>query len=43
MDAPTDPKEAALLITLNPGMYTGVITGKNGSEGVGMSETYLFK
>lgn len=41
--APGDPKESALLVTLAPGMYTSVISGKDGAEGVGMAETYLFE
>jgi len=38
--APTDPKEAALLATLNPGAYTVVVSGVNGSVGNGLVEIY---
>jgi hypothetical protein len=38
--APTDPKEAALLATLNPGAYTVVVTGVNGATGSGLVEIY---
>ncbi len=35
-----DTKSAALLLTLNPGVYTFVIGGKNGSAGVVLTEIY---
>ncbi|MCZ6671824.1 MAG: DUF4331 domain-containing protein [Verrucomicrobia bacterium] len=41
--APADSRESAVLITLNPGIYTTVISGKDGAEGVGLAETYLFE
>lgn len=36
----SDNKSAALLITLNPGVYTFVISGANGSRGVVLTEIY---
>ena len=38
--APADAKEAAILITLNPGAYTAIVTGKNGGTGVGIIEVF---
>jgi hypothetical protein len=38
--APDHPNEAAILITLNPGPYTAVVTGKNGTTGVGIVEVF---
>ena len=38
--APTDPKEAALLATLNPGNYTALVSGVNGATGIGLIEVY---
>jgi Matrixin len=38
--APTDPNESALQATLNPGSYTAVVRGVNGSTGVGLVEIY---
>jgi hypothetical protein len=38
--APTDPKEAALLATLNPGNYTALVSGVNGATGIGLVEVY---
>jgi hypothetical protein len=39
--APTDPREAALFLTLAPGAYTAVVTGAGGSSGVGLVEIFL--
>lgn len=39
--APTNDKEAAILVTLNPGIYTAIVQGKNGATGVGMVEVFL--
>ena len=36
--APTDALESAILITLNPGAYTAIVHGFNGSTGVGIVE-----
>jgi hypothetical protein len=33
-------KDAAILVTLNPGVYSAVVTGKNGGSGVALVEVY---
>jgi hypothetical protein len=38
--APSDERESAIAISLDPGNYTVVLSGKNGSTGVGLVETY---
>ena len=38
--APTNPKEAAILTTLQPGAYTAIVRGVNNITGVGLVETY---
>src|SRR5205823_4736914 len=38
--APTNPLESAILATLNPGTYTGILKGKNNGVGVGLVEAY---
>ena len=38
--APTDPRESALAITLNPGNYTAIVRGKNDTQGVALVEFY---
>jgi hypothetical protein len=38
--APTDPRESAILITLNPGAYTAIVTGAGGATGVGIVEFF---
>jgi uncharacterized repeat protein (TIGR02543 family) len=38
--APTDSKEAALLITLNPGAYTAIVSGVGAVTGVGIVEVF---
>ncbi len=38
--APSDPAESALLRTLGPGNYTAIVSGKNGTVGVALVETY---
>lgn len=38
--APGDDREAALVVTLNPGTYTAILRGKNGSSGIGLLEVY---
>ena len=38
--APTDPREAAILVTLDPGAYTAIMSGVNGSTGVGLVAVY---
>lgn len=37
---PSDNRESALVAILNPGAYTAVISGKNGSTGIGLAEVY---
>jgi hypothetical protein len=37
---PTDPKEAAILIRLEPGYYTTVVTGADGGTGIALVEVY---
>ena len=37
---PTNDAEAAILITLAPGAYTAIESGKNGGTGVGLIEVY---
>jgi hypothetical protein len=37
---PTRDQESAILMTLNPGSYTAVLSGKNGETGVGVVEVY---
>jgi hypothetical protein len=38
--APTDPRESALLVTLNPGAYTAIVSGVGGVTGVGIVEVF---
>ena len=38
--APSDPREAALVVTLNPGAYTAIVRGANGTTGVALVEVY---
>jgi hypothetical protein len=38
--APKNDKEAAILMTLTPGNYTGILRGANGTTGVGLIEGY---
>ena len=38
--APTNALESALLITLNPGAYTAIVTGANGATGIGIVEVF---
>lgn len=38
--APANPNEAALLVTLNPGAYTVILSGVNATTGVGLVEAY---
>ena len=39
--APEDDREAAVVVTLNPGQYTAVVRGKDGRIGVGSVEAYV--
>ena len=38
--APSDPREAALITTLQPGAYTVIESGFQGGQGVGLVEVY---
>jgi hypothetical protein len=38
--APSDPAEAALMMTLPPGGYTVIVSGANGGTGVGLVEVF---
>jgi hypothetical protein len=38
--APTNPREPALLATLNPGSYTAIVRGVNGETGTALVEVY---
>src|SRR5205085_6493506 len=38
--APTDDRESAIVITLDPGAYTVVMRGKNNTSGIGVVEMY---
>ncbi len=38
--APTDPRESAVIVTLQPGAYTAVLSGAGGGTGVGLVEAY---
>lgn len=38
--APTNDLESAIVATLNPGNYTGIIRGNNGGTGIGLIEVY---
>jgi len=38
--APSDDRESALLMTLQPGAYTAIVRGKNESTGVSLVEVY---
>src|SRR6185503_14554014 len=37
---PIDDHESAVLLTLAPGAYTGIVSGKNGATGIALIETY---
>jgi hypothetical protein len=37
---PGDSRESAILITLQPASYTAIVSGKNGTSGVGLVEVY---
>ncbi len=38
--APASPFESAILVTLNPGAYTAIVTGAGGTTGVGIIEVF---
>jgi hypothetical protein len=37
---PSNPKESAIATTLAPGLYTAILAGQNGGQGVGTVEVY---
>lgn len=37
---PTDTRESAIVIALDPGNYTAIVSGKNGGTGIGLIEVY---
>ncbi len=38
---PTDPRESAIVATLDPGNYTAIVRGKNNTTGVALVEAYV--
>jgi hypothetical protein len=38
--APTDGRESAIVVTLNPGNYTAIVRGKNSETGIALVEIY---
>jgi hypothetical protein len=38
--APSDPAESAILQSLSPGNYTAIVSGKDGTTGIGLVEVY---
>jgi hypothetical protein len=40
LHAPTDPRESAIIVTLQPGNYTAIVRGGNATTGVGLVEVY---
>jgi len=38
--APADPREAAIVATLDPGSYTVILSGVNSTAGIGLVEVY---
>ena len=38
--APVDPREAAIVVTLNPGAYTVIVSGAGGAQGNALVEVY---
>ncbi|MFL6543043.1 MAG: hypothetical protein ACJ8I9_07745, partial [Chthoniobacterales bacterium] len=38
--APSDNRESALVVTLTPGSYTAIVSGRDGATGVGLVEVY---
>ena len=39
--APSDPRESATIVTLNPGNYTAIVRGASGTTGVALVEAYV--
>jgi hypothetical protein len=40
---PLDNRESAIVATLNPGNYTGIVRGKDNTTGVALVEVYGLK
>ena len=38
--APAHVREAAILVTLNPGAYTAIVSGAGGTTGIGLVEVF---
>ena len=38
--APKDPREAAIVVTLQPGAYTGIVRGRDNTTGIAVVEVY---
>ena len=38
---PPHANEAAFVVTLNPGQYTAIVYGANGTTGIGMVEAFI--
>lgn len=38
--APSNPRESAIMVTLNPGAYTAIVTGAGGGTGIGIVEVF---
>jgi len=38
--APSDHRESAIVISLQPGLYTALLAGENNSIGIGLVEVY---
>jgi hypothetical protein len=41
--APSDPRESATIVTLQPGNYTAIVRGKDGTTGVALVEAYVLQ
>ena len=40
--APSDPNEATLMVTLQPGPYTAIVTGAGGGTGIAIVEVFRY-
>ena len=40
---PTDNRESAIVATLDPGAYTGIVRGKDATTGVALVEVYALQ
>ena len=41
--APSDLRESALIMTLPPGQFTAIVSGKGGATGVALVEVYALE